>query len=63
VTREEQRELERREREYRHRRALPDLRGWIVVLIDDGLAMLQNIKGAWVEEQEVKVQGDRIVAC
>src|SRR6266404_1118750 len=34
----EQRELERRERNYRGDRAAPDLRGRTVILIDDGLA-------------------------
>ena len=34
----EQRELERRERVYRHGRALPDVAGKTVVLVDDGAA-------------------------
>jgi putative phosphoribosyl transferase len=34
----EQRELERREREYRGDRPFPDLRGKTVILVDDGLA-------------------------
>jgi putative phosphoribosyl transferase len=38
VTREEQRELERREREYRDGRAPINLRGKTVILVDDGLA-------------------------
>jgi predicted phosphoribosyltransferase len=38
VTKRELRELERREREYRRNRTLPDLRGRTVILIDDGLA-------------------------
>jgi predicted phosphoribosyltransferase len=38
VTREEQRELERREREYRDGRPPIDVRGKTVILVDDGLA-------------------------
>src|SRR3954464_32854 len=36
VTAEEQRELERREREYRDGRPAPDVRGRTVILVDDG---------------------------
>ena len=38
VAQAEQRELERREHEYRQGRALSDLRNRIVILVDDGLA-------------------------
>ena len=38
ITQEEQRELERREREYRDGRSLVDVRGKTVILVDDGLA-------------------------
>src|SRR5215211_4057402 len=38
IARNEQEELERREREYRRGGSLTDLRGRIVVLVDDGLA-------------------------
>jgi predicted phosphoribosyltransferase len=46
VAREEQVELERREREYRRGRALPDLRDRIVVLVDDGLATGSSMRAA-----------------
>lgn len=46
VTREEQAELERREREYRQGRALPDLRGRVVILVDDGLATGSTMRAA-----------------
>ena len=38
ITQEEQRELERREREYRDERSPIDVRGKTVILVDDGLA-------------------------
>ena len=38
VARAEQRELERRERQYRGDRPLPDVAGRTVILVDDGLA-------------------------
>jgi putative phosphoribosyl transferase len=38
ATEREQREVQRREREYRGGRPLPDLRGTTVVLVDDGVA-------------------------
>jgi putative phosphoribosyl transferase len=38
VTTQEQRELERRERMYRGDRPFPDLKGKIIILVDDGLA-------------------------
>jgi putative phosphoribosyl transferase len=38
IARQEQQELERREREYRHGAALTELHGRIVILVDDGLA-------------------------
>lgn len=46
VARAEQAELERREREYRQGRALPDLRGKVVILTDDGLATGSTMKAA-----------------
>jgi putative phosphoribosyl transferase len=42
----EQRELERREREYRRNRSLPDLRDQTVIVIDDGLATGSTMKAA-----------------
>jgi predicted phosphoribosyltransferase len=46
VTRAEQSELERREREYRHGRPLTDLRGRTVILVDDGLATGSTMRAA-----------------
>jgi putative phosphoribosyl transferase len=46
VAREEQAELERREREYRQGRPLIDLHGRTVILIDDGLATGSTMKAA-----------------
>ena len=46
VARQEQAELERREREYRQGRTLIDLRGRTVVLVDDGLATGSTMKAA-----------------
>lgn len=46
VAREEQAELERREREYRNGRAPLDLRDHTVLLIDDGLATGSTMKAA-----------------
>jgi putative phosphoribosyl transferase len=46
VAREEQGELERRERAYRHGRPLTDLHGRIVILVDDGLATGSTMKAA-----------------
>src|SRR5947207_2818495 len=46
VAREEQAELERREREYRRGRPLIDLRGRTVILVDDGLATGSTMKAA-----------------
>ncbi len=46
VAREEQAELERREREYRNDRAPLDLRGRVVLLIDDGLATGSTMRAA-----------------
>jgi putative phosphoribosyl transferase len=45
IMREEQKELERREREYR-RGALVDVRGRIVILVDDGLATGSTMRAA-----------------
>ncbi len=46
VTKAEQRELERREREYRDDRPRPDVRGKTVILIDDGLATGSTMRAA-----------------
>ena len=46
AAREEQAELDRREREYRQGRPLVDLRGRTVILVDDGLATGSTMKAA-----------------
>jgi putative phosphoribosyl transferase len=46
IARREQQELERREREYRRGAALADLRGRIVILVDDGLATGSTMRAA-----------------
>jgi predicted phosphoribosyltransferase len=46
VTQGEQRELERRERAYRGVRPAPDVRGKIVILVDDGLATGSTMRAA-----------------
>src|SRR5918992_781596 len=46
VAREEQAELERREREYRQGAPLTNLRGRIVILVDDGLATGSTMRAA-----------------
>jgi putative phosphoribosyl transferase len=46
VAAQEQRELERREREYRSGRPAPDVRGRIVILVDDGLATGSTMRAA-----------------
>jgi putative phosphoribosyl transferase len=46
VAREEQAELERREREYRQGRPLVNLRGKTLILVDDGLATGSTMKAA-----------------
>src|SRR5712691_7392612 len=46
VTQREQRELERRERAYRGVRPPPDVRGKIVILVDDGLATGSTMRAA-----------------
>ena len=46
VAREEQAELERREREYRGGRPPADLHGRVVILVDDGLATGSTMKAA-----------------
>jgi putative phosphoribosyl transferase len=48
VAREEQRELERREREYRDGRSPIDVRGKTVILVDDGLATGSSMRAAVV---------------
>lgn len=61
VAREEQAELERREREYRDGRAPVELRDRIVLLIDDGLATGSTMKAA---VQAVRAHGpSRIVVA
>ena len=54
VAREEQQELERRERAYREGRAPAELRDRIAILIDDGLATGSTMKAA---VQAVRAQG------
>lgn len=46
VTAAEQRELERRERQYRGDRSFPDLHGKTVILVDDGLATGSTMRAA-----------------
>jgi predicted phosphoribosyltransferase len=46
VAEREQRELERREREYRGARPAPDVQGKIVILVDDGLATGATMRAA-----------------
>jgi predicted phosphoribosyltransferase len=46
AAREEQRELERRERAFREDRPAPDVRGRTVILIDDGLATGSTMRAA-----------------
>ena len=46
ITQEEQRELERREREYRDGRSPIDVRGKAVILVDDGLATGSSMRVA-----------------
>lgn len=46
VAREEQRELERREREYRHNQRIVDLGNKTVILVDDGLATGSTMRAA-----------------
>jgi putative phosphoribosyl transferase len=48
VAAEEQRELERREREYRGDRPLPDVQGRTVILVDDGVATGSTMRAAAV---------------
>jgi putative phosphoribosyl transferase len=61
VSREEELELERRQREYRGDRPPPSLRGRTVLLIDDGLATGSTMKAA---VEAVRAQGpSRIVVA
>ena len=46
AAREEQRELERREREYRAGRPAPEIKDHVVILIDDGLATGSTMRAA-----------------
>ena len=46
VARDERRELERREREYRRGRSITDLRNKTVILVDDGLATGSTMRAA-----------------
>jgi putative phosphoribosyl transferase len=46
IARQEQQELERREREYRRGAALTDLGGRVVILVDDGLATGSTMRAA-----------------
>jgi putative phosphoribosyl transferase len=46
IARAEQAELERRDREYRQGRPLPDLSGRVVILVDDGLATGSTMRAA-----------------
>jgi len=46
VIRREERELNRRQTEYRGDRPWPDLRGWTVILVDDGLATGATMRAA-----------------
>jgi putative phosphoribosyl transferase len=46
IAAQEQEELERREREYRGDRPLPEVRGKVVILIDDGLATGSTMRAA-----------------
>jgi predicted phosphoribosyltransferase len=46
IAREEGFELERRERAYRQGRAMPDLTGRVVILVDDGLATGSTMRAA-----------------
>ena len=46
ITERERRELQRRERSYRDDRPFPDLRGRLVILVDDGLATGSTVRAA-----------------
>jgi len=61
VAREEQAELERREREYRNGRPLLELKGRTVLLVDDGLATGSTMKAA-VEAVRAHVPSRVVVA-
>lgn len=54
VVQNEQRELERREREYRHGRARLDVSGRTVILIDDGIATGASVLAAIRALQQMK---------
>jgi predicted phosphoribosyltransferase len=61
VTRAEQAELERRERQYRGDRALPDLEGKTIILVDDGLATGATMRAA--VEALRRVQSTHVVVA
>ncbi len=61
VTQRESIELERREREYREGRPPPDLRGKVIILVDDGLATGATMRAAVTALRKLKV--GRIVAA
>ncbi|HEY7392569.1 MAG TPA: phosphoribosyltransferase [Bryobacteraceae bacterium] len=61
VVRKEQRELERREREYREGRATPEVSGRTIILIDDGLATGASMKAAVLALREADAR--RIVVA
>lgn len=54
VTAQEQQELERRERLYRDDRPLPDVRGRVVILVDDGLATGSTMQAAVAALREMQ---------
>lgn len=61
VTGKEQRELQRRERAYRGDRPLPDLKGHIVILVDDGLATGASMQAAVMAIKQQ--QSDQIIVA
>ena len=57
VARREQREMERREQEYRQGRPAPDVRGRVVILVDDGLATGSSMSAAVTALRRQKANG------